>query len=63
MQTTKEIRQLYFDGVLNQNKYGARILIMAFDDAHLPLTLKLCFEVTNNEAEYELCIIRLQANI
>ena len=36
---------------------------MASDDAHIPLTLKLYFEVTNNEMEYEPCIIRLQATM
>ena len=34
---------------------------MVLNDAHIPLTLKLYFEVANNETEYELCIIRLQA--
>ena len=37
--------------------------VVASDDAHIPLTLELCFEVTNSETEYELCIIRLQAAI
>ena len=27
------------------------------------LTLKVCFEVTNNEMEYESCIIRFQATM
>ena len=36
---------------------------MALDDAHIPLTLKLYFEVANNETEYEVCIIRPQATI
>ena len=63
MQITKEIRQFYFDEASNQNRYGARILIVASDDVDIPLTLKLYFEVTNSETEYELCIIRLQAAI
>ena len=37
--------------------------MVASDDAHIPLTLELCFEVTNNEKEFELCIIRFQATI
>ena len=36
---------------------------MAPNDAHIPLAFKLCFGVTNNEAEYEACIIGLQAAI
>ena len=63
MQTTEEIKQPYFDEASNQNKCGARIFVVASDDAHIPLTLELCFEVTNNEKEFELCIIRFQATI
>ena len=63
MQTTENIWQLYFDGASNQNGFGVGILIVAPDDAHIPLAFKLCFEVTNNEAEYEACIIGLQAAI
>ena len=63
MQITEEIRQLYFDEALNQNRYAARILIVASDDAHIPLTFKLHFGVTNNEEEYDSCIIGLQATI
>ena len=56
-------RQLYFDGASNQNGFGVRILIVAPDDAQIPLAFKLYFGVTNNEAEYEACIIGLQAAI
>ena len=63
MQTTEDVWQLYFDGASNQNGFGVRILIVAPDDAHIFLAFKLYFGVTNNEAEYEACIIRLQAAI
>ena len=59
----KKSGKFYFDGASNQNRFGARILIVASDDAHIPLTFKLRFGMTNNKAEYEACIIRLQAAI
>ena len=37
--------------------------VVASDDAHIPLTLELCFEVTNNEKEFDPCIVRFQATI
>ena len=63
MEAKEEVWQLYFDGASNQNGYGVGVLIVAPDDAHIPLAFKLCFGVTNNEAEYEACIIGLQAAI
>ena len=36
---------------------------MAPDDAHIPIAFRLCFGVTNNEVEYEACVIGLQATI
>ena len=44
MQTTIDVWQLYFDGVSNQNGFGVGILIVAPDDAHIPLAFKLYFE-------------------
>ena len=51
----------YFDGAMNQ--YGNRIgvLLITLEGSHIPLAVKLNFEATNNMAEYEACIARMEA--
>ena len=51
---------MYFDGVVNQ--YGNRIgiLLITLEESHIPLAIKY-FEATNNMAEYETCIARMEA--
>ena len=51
---------MYFDGAVNQ--YGNRIgiLLITFEESHIPLAIKY-FEATNNMAEYETCIARMEA--
>ena len=51
----------YFDGAVNQ--YGSRIgvLLITLEGSHIPLAVKLNFEATNNMAEYEACIARMEA--
>ena len=53
--------RLYFDGASNQA--GARIgaIIVSEGGIHHPIVTKLKFGCTNNIAEYEACIIGLQA--
>ncbi|XP_074299845.1 uncharacterized protein LOC141631017 [Silene latifolia] len=43
--------------------YDIGVLIISPDGAHTPLSVKLDFSVTNNEVEYEACILGLQAAI
>ena len=54
---------LYFDGAANQKGYGIGVLLIAPDGSHIPLSFKLNFDVTNNQAEYEACIVGLTAAI
>ncbi|XP_074301269.1 uncharacterized protein LOC141632640 [Silene latifolia] len=61
--TNDESWELYFDGASNQMGYGIGVLLISPDEAHTPLSVKLDFSVTNNEAEYEPCILGLQAAI
>ena len=54
---------MHFDGALNAlgNVIGA--VIISPKGTHTPLTAWLCFNCTNNMAEYEACIMGLQAEI
>ena len=52
---------MYFDGASNQYGYGIGLLLIAFDDSHIPLAFKLWFKVSNNKVEYEACIAGLEA--
>ena len=46
---------LYFDGPSNMLGHGIGVVLISPDGKHLPLTAKLCFDCTNNIAEYEAC--------
>ena len=52
---------MYFDGAMNQYGNGIRVLQITLDGSHVPLAVKLNFEATNNMAEYEACIARMDA--
>ena len=52
---------MYFDGATNQYWFRIGVLLIAPDDSYIPLAFKLHFRVSNNEAEYEACIARLEA--
>ncbi|XP_058217341.1 uncharacterized protein LOC131328411 [Rhododendron vialii] len=54
---------LYFDGASNQCGYGIGVLLVSPNDSHIPLSYKLRYEVTNNQAEYEACIARMEASL
>jgi len=53
--------KLYFDGAANQKGFGVGILLVSPEGPHIPLAFKLNFEVTNNQAEYEACLIGMEA--
>ena len=53
--------RMYFDGTANQYGYGIGVLLVAPDGSHIPLSMKLNFSATNNVAEYEACILGLEA--
>ena len=53
--------KMYFDGASNQYGYGVGVLLIAPDGVHKPLLAKLNFVATNNVAEYEACIVGLEA--
>ena len=53
--------KMYFDGTINQYGNGIGILLITPEGFHIPLTIKLNFEATNNMAEYEACIVGMEA--
>ena len=52
---------MYFDGPMNQYGNGIGVLLITLDGSHIPLAVKLNFDVTNNMAEYEAYIARKEA--
>ena len=54
---------MYFDGASNALGNGNGAVITSPNGSNTPLTSRLCFNCTNNLAEYEACIMGLQAAI
>ncbi|XP_077244859.1 uncharacterized protein LOC143884896 isoform X2 [Tasmannia lanceolata] len=52
---------LYFDGAANQTGQGVGALLVSPRNEHVPVAVKLQFNCTNNMAEYEACIVGLEA--
>ena len=55
--------RMYFDGASNALGRGVRAVPISPEGNHCPLTAKLSFDCTNNVAEYEVCVLGLQAAI
>ena len=53
--------KMYFDRATNQYGSGIGILLITPEGSHIPLAIKLNFEATNNMAEYEACIAKMEA--
>ncbi|XP_050892835.1 uncharacterized protein LOC127098317 [Lathyrus oleraceus] len=54
---------LVFDGASNARGHGIGVVITSPTGFHIPFTARLCFDCTNNMAEYEACIYGLEAAI
>ena len=54
---------IVFDGDSNALGNGIRIVIVSPKGCHMPFTVRLCFDCTNNMAEYEVCIMGIKAAI
>jgi ribonuclease HI len=52
---------MFFDGAVNVYGNGAGAVIISPDKKQYPVSVKLHFECTNNTAEYEACILGLEA--
>ena len=55
--------KMYFDGASNALRRGAWAILIFPEGNHCPFTTKLSFDCTNNVAEYEACMLGLQAAI
>ena len=55
--------KIYFDGASNALGRDVGVVLIFLEGNHCPFTAKLSFECTNNVAEYEACVMGLQAAI
>ncbi|PKI73962.1 hypothetical protein CRG98_005638 [Punica granatum] len=55
--------KMYFDGAVNSVGSGVGAVLISPDGRHYPIAAKVDFSCTNNVAEYEACILGLQAAI
>ena len=55
--------KMYFDGASNALGRGVGAVLISSEGNHCPFTTKLSFDCTNNVAEYEACVLGLQAAI
>ena len=53
--------KMYFNRAVNQYGNGIGVLLITPERSHIPLAIKLNFETTNNMAEYEACIVGMEA--
>ena len=54
---------MFFDWASNALGNGIGVVIISPEGCHTPFTARLCFDYTNNMAEYEECILGLKASI
>ena len=55
--------KMYFDGASNALGRDMGIVLISPEGNHCPFTAKFSFDCTNNVAEYEACVMGLQAAI
>jgi len=54
---------LFFDGASNVMGHGIGAVFISPENQYVPVTARLCFDCTNNVAEYEACAIGIRAAI
>ena len=52
---------MYFDSAVNNRGAGIGVILISREGETIPMAKRLEFEVTNNQAEYEACILGLEA--
>ena len=52
---------MYFDGTVNSRGAGIGVILISLEGKMIPMAKRLEFEVTNNQAEYKVCIFGLEA--
>ncbi|XP_058002286.1 uncharacterized protein LOC131179455 [Hevea brasiliensis] len=58
-----DVWEMYLDGAVNLSGNGIAVVLMSPNGKYFPIAIKLRFNCTNNVAEYEACVIGLQAAI
>ncbi len=58
-----DVWEMYFDGAVNLSSNGIEAVLVSPDGKHFSIATKLRFDYTNNVAEYEACVMGLQAAI
>ncbi|XP_075656847.1 uncharacterized protein LOC142626970 [Castanea sativa] len=53
--------KMYFDEAINYNGSGIGVLLVSPKETHIPFSGRLNFPAINNAAEYEACIMGIQA--
>jgi len=54
---------LFFDGSSNALGHGIEAILISLKKQYIPMTARLCFDCTNNIAEYEACIMGIRTAI
>jgi len=54
---------LFFDGVANALGHGIGVVFISPAKQYIPMTTRLCFDCTNNTAEYEACVWVLKLSL
>ncbi|XP_047172662.1 uncharacterized protein LOC124840622, partial [Vigna umbellata] len=54
---------LLFDGASNVKGHGIGAVLISPENQYTPMTARLCFNCTNNIAEYEACVMGIKAAI
>ena len=54
---------LFFDGSSNGLGHGIGAVLISPEKQYIPMTVRLCFDCTNNIAEYEACVMGIWAAI
>ena len=57
----EDVWKMYFNGASNALGCGVGAVLISPEGNHCPFTAKLSFDCTNNVAEYEACVLSLQA--
>ncbi|KAF1891119.1 hypothetical protein Lal_00001258 [Lupinus albus] len=59
----EDVWTLVFDGASNALGHGIGVVLVSPEANFIPITARLCFDCTNNIAEYEACAMGLQTSL
>src|SRR6187397_3430185 len=59
MVTEDDTWTLYFNGASNQKGCGVRVLLVSPKEEHVPISIKLDFDITNTSTKTFICVAHL----